>query len=69
MHMFKMLIGVAILIVTVLAFILLLLWLLGANFDNWIQEGATWAALVFLLGAGITLSGLLIERGLREGRN
>jgi len=59
--------GVMVLIITVVASVILYVWMFGDDFaSNWFNKWFAFAAITFLLGAGIVLSGLLIERGVRR---
>lgn len=64
--MLRIILGVVVLVATVLAAILILLWIAGINeFSSWMQRGSVIAAIIFLVGSGIALAGFLIESGLR----
>ena len=62
----KFLLAAIILIVTIIASVVLYIWIAGADMNTWFERWMLIAAITFLLGVGVTFAGLLIERGIRE---
>ena len=66
--MVRVILGVIILIATIITSILLYLWVAGETFDRWFDEWLVIAGVTFFLAAGIVISALLFERGIKALR-
>ena len=67
--MVRIIFGVLILILSVVATIGLSIWALGTEFGHWWDEWLVISGITFLLGVGIVIAGLLFEMGLRSRNN
>jgi len=66
MNNWKFVLAIVILIITIIASVLLYIWVASSSFETWFDRWLPIAAITFLLGAGIAFAGLLIERGIKE---
>ncbi|MCL2850791.1 MAG: hypothetical protein FWE01_00300 [Firmicutes bacterium] len=63
--MWKIILGIVVLVVAIVASIVLYIWIAGQDFSN-LDFWLLIVAVTFLLASAIVLCGLLIERGFRE---
>jgi len=64
--MWKYVLASIILIVSIIAAVVLYIWIAGNEFDGWFTRWMAIAAVTFFLGVGIAFAGLLIERAIKE---
>ncbi|MCL2586607.1 MAG: hypothetical protein FWE31_00015 [Firmicutes bacterium] len=63
---FKFVLAIIVLILTIVAAVILYIWTANQYWVGWFEQWLVIAAITFLLGIGITLSALLIERGIKD---
>ena len=64
--MWKYALASIILVVTIIAAVVLYIWIAGNEFNGWFTRWMAITAVTFLLAVGIAFAGLLIERAIKE---